>query len=62
MATTAYQIGTMGNGALHHLIDAGGPVCDRPTDSSARWIDPQIEAGATEATCRKCVRVAGRSS
>jgi hypothetical protein len=60
--TSTYQIGTMGNGALLHLIDADGPVCNRDRDPNSRWIDPQIEAGATEATCRKCIRVATKGA
>lgn len=59
---TTYQIGTMGSGALLHLIDETGPVCDRPTDPSARWVAPQIEPSATEATCRKCLRVAAKGA
>lgn len=58
--TSTYQIGTMGKGALLHLIDGEGPVCDRPRDPSARWVDPEIVDGATEATCRKCLRLAAK--
>jgi len=60
--SATYQIGTMGKGHLLHLIDEDGPVCNRDRDPSARWVDPEIVDGATEATCRKCVRVAGRSA
>lgn len=62
MAATTYQIGTMGKGALLHLIDGEGPICDRPRDPSARWIDPEIVDGAPVATCRKCLRVAAKGA
>lgn len=62
MTSTAYQIGTMGQGVALHLIDDKGVVCNRWGTTNGTWKAPKISATATEATCRKCLRIAAKEA